>query len=419
MSRIAIIGSGISGMGAAYLLNHSGHDITMYEKNPTIGGHTRTKFIDYDGKRLAVDTGFIVFNHLNYPNLCGMFNHLRVPTEKSDMTFSATVNGGEIEWGAANLNAVFGQRENLLRPEFYGFIRDILRFNHFALKTARKHPELTLGQLLDRLKAGEWYRKYFILPIGGAIWSCSLEQMLEFPALYFTQFFKDHRLLSVIGQPQWYTVTGGSYEYMRRLTFPYQDKIRTDCGVTSISRGTDYVDVTDTQGKTERYDQIVMACHGDQALAMLEDASDEETEVLRPFKYSINNAYLHKDTSIMPTRKRCWASWVYHADDTKPKQSVIPITYWMNRLQNIEQSRPIFVSLNPLTEIAEEHIFDHHIFEHPIYTPESVAAQKKLPLIQGKQRTWFCGAHWHSGFHEDGLKSAVNVATALGAHIPW
>lgn len=417
MSKVAIIGSGISGLGAAFLL-HRQHDITVYEKNDYVGGHTRTRLIEHGGKTIAVDTGFIVFNHQNYPNLCGLFKHLSVPSQKSDMTFGITINNGAIEWGANNLNAVFGQRSNLVNPKFWRFLFDILRFNRKAYATAQRHPELTLKQLLDKLGMSDWFARYYILPMGGAIWSCSLEAMLSFPAITFVQFFKAHGLLSVIGQPQWYTVTGGSHEYVKRLTTPFADRIRTNCGVTRINRSNGTVNITDTQGNTQEYDQVVLACHADQALSMLTDATAQEREILGAFKYSKNLAVLHKDASIMPTRKRCWSSWIYHSQN-EDTSSAIPVTYWMNLLQSIDHAHPVFVTLNPHRAIAKEHIFDEHMFEHPIYSEAAIAAQGRIASIQGQNNTWFCGAYQRNGFHEDGLASAVAVAKGMKAEVRW
>jgi predicted NAD/FAD-binding protein len=417
MSSIAVIGTGISGMGAAWLLNKK-HQIAVYEKSTEIGGHTRTRIVKYRDKTIPVDTGFIVFNHQNYPNLCALFKHLDVPTHKSDMTFSLSVNGGEMEWGAKNLNAVFGQRSNLLRPQFYGFIADILRFNRLAVGTVDRQPQLTLGQLLETLRMGKWFTQYYILPMGGAIWSCPLHTMLSFPAYNFVHFFKKHGLLSTSGQPQWHTVTGGSIEYVKRLTAPFAGAIRTNCAVTDVKRRNGKVLVTDQHGDTKEYDHVVFACHGDQALAMLKDANEAERAALTPFRYQKNVAYLHKDTAIMPKRKLCWASWVYHYQrgDTR---DVIPVTYWMNLLQGIDNDYPLFVTLNPLAPIPDEHVFDKHVFEHPIYSQQSVAAQGKIASMQGQQNTWFCGAHLRNGFHEDGLASAVVVAKGLGSEAPW
>lgn len=417
MSRIAIIGSGIAGMSAAYLL-HRQHDITVYEKSTDIGGHSRTRVIAPRGKAIAVDTGFIVFNKRNYPHLCAMFEHLDVPVQKSDMTFAITINNGAIEWGARSPNAVFGQRRNFLRPQFYGFVRDIFKFNLLAVKTAEKHPEMTLGELLDYLRMGDWYRRYFILPIGGAIWSSSLEEMLAFPALVFTRFFKEHGLLSAIGQPQWYTVSGGSVEYVKRLTAAYRSKIMAGCGAAGITRKGGKVQVADAAGEVYEYDEVVLACHGNEALELLQDASDDERRLLGAFRYSKNLAVLHSDESIMPKRKRCWASWVYHSEKENPKDA-IPITYWMNLLQGIDKDCPVFVTLNPHREIAPEKVFEKHEFEHPVYSQGMVAAQKELPVIQGVRHTWFCGAHWRNGFHEDGIASAVSVAEGLKVEIPW
>jgi predicted NAD/FAD-binding protein len=417
MATIAIIGTGISGMSAAALL-HKSNAITVYEKSPEIGGHTRTRTIQYNDKTISVDTGFIVFNHRNYPNLTAMFRHYGVPVQKSDMTFGITIDNGNIEWGARNLNAVFGQRRNLFRPKFIRFLLDILRFNKLAYDTAEANPGLTMRGLLDILKLSDWFRDYYILPMGGAIWSCSLEDTLNFPAQTFTHFFKAHGLLSITHQPQWYSVTGGSQHYVSRLTGPFKDRIHTNCGVTAVTRRNGKIRVTDSTGATLEYDDVIFACHADQALAILQDATPEEREILGAFRYSTNKAILHNDVTIMPKRKLCWSSWIYHSEKDSPK-GTIPITYWMNLLQGIDANYPLFVTLNPHRPIAPEHIFDEHIFEHPIYSPESVAAQARIPELQGKQNTWFCGAHLRNGFHEDGIASAVSVAKSLGATIPW
>lgn len=417
MSSVAIIGTGISGMGAAALL-HPKHDITVYEKSADIGGHTRTRVIDYKGKSIAVDTGFIVFNYRNYPHLSAMFKHYGVPVEKSDMTFAVTVDEGRFEWGAKNLNALFGQRSNLKNPEFYGLIYDVMRFMWRAPSFVERNPQMTLGQMMMHMKLGEGFAQYYLLPMGGAIWSCPLKTMLSFPAREFVHFFKAYGLMSPVGQPQWYTVTGGAHEYIKRLTAPFADKIRTGCGAQEITRNNGKVQVTDTTGQTREYDHAVLACHADQSLALLKDVSLEEKSVLAPFKYQKNIAYLHKDTSVMPKQERCWASWVYHTN-TGHTDERLPVTYWMNLLQNIDPEYPLFVTLNPLKPIAKEHVFDEHEFEHPVYTMDAASAQAKVPSIQGKRNTWFCGAWQRDGFHEDGLSSAVDMARRLGAEVPW
>lgn len=417
--RIAIVGTGISGMASAYLAHRAGHDITVYEASSVIGGHTRTKDIIYDGVPIAVDTGFIVFNEPNYPNLVGFFKHLGVKTHASDMSFAISVNRGQFEWGARSVNAVFGQRSNLVRPGFYRMIRDVMRFNREALALAEPSPDMTLGQLLDALHLGEDFRRYYILPMGGAIWSAPTDTMLEFPAHSFVRFFKNHGLLSFTGQHQWYTVTGGSKQYVAKVTAPYRDRIRAGCAVTRITRDAEGVTVSDSHGTNERYDQVIFACHADQTLRLLSDATDAERAILGVFHYQRNIAYLHRDTSVMPKRKHCWASWVYRMDGKAGEADGIEVSYWMNLLQTIDLRHPLFVTLNPAQAIPDELVFDRHEFEHPIFTNETAHAQRELPSLQGQRHSWFCGAYTRYGFHEDGIMSAVAVARGLGMKIPW
>jgi uncharacterized protein len=422
MSKIAIVGTGISGLGSAYLLNPE-HEVTVYEKAGRIGGHSRTITLDYDGARIPVDTGFIVFNRPNYPNLCGLFAHLGVRTHASDMTFAASIRDGWLEWGARDLNAVLGQRRNLLRPQFGFLVRDVMKFNAEAQDTVDRHPELTLDGLITKLGLGDWFRRYYLLPMSGAIWSCPPCEMMNFPARPLVRFFANHHLLSYSGQPQWRTVTGGSQEYVSRLTAPFARRIRTNCGAVAVTRfaaGKDAgkVEIRDAQGGTELYDQVVMACHGDEALALLRDADGAERAALSCFRYQKNTAVLHRDTSMMPRRKRCWASWVYSSDGDflHPK---LTVTYWMNLLQGIDEKYPLFVSLNPKRAISEELIFDVCEFDHPVFDTAAIAAQHRIAALQGRRGTWFAGAHLGHGFHEDGLASAVRMARGLGAAIPW
>lgn len=418
MSKIAILGSGISGLGSAFLLNPD-HQITVYEKAPRVGGHSRTITVDYDGARIPVDTGFIVFNRPNYPNLSGLFAHLNVPSHASDMTFAASIRDGWLEWGAQDLNTVLGQRRNIFRPRFGLLVRDVMKFNAQAQETVERHPELTLEGLIAKLGLGEWFRRYYLLPMSGAIWSCAPCEMMNFPARTLVRFFANHHLLSYSGQPEWRTVTGGSQEYVRRLTASFADRIRTNCGAVAVTRqGDGKVEVRDTQGGCEIYDQVVLACHGDEALALLTDADAQERAALSAFRYQRNTAILHRDTSLMPRRRRCWASWVYTSDGEflHPR---ITVTYWMNRLQGIDESRPLFVSLNPKRDIPDEMIFDKAEFDHPLFDSAAIAAQPKVAALQGRRATWFAGAHLGHGFHEDGLSSAVAVARGLGAVIPW
>jgi predicted NAD/FAD-binding protein len=415
--RIAIVGAGISGMGAAYLL-HKNHDITLYEKEPRIGGHTRTLEVDYDGTKIPVDTGFIVCNDRNYPHLLGLFKQLGVAIEKSDMSFGISIDGGKLEWSAQSLLSVFGQRSNFVSPSFYKMLLDMRCFFKKAPQVLQETATITLGQLLDRLKLGREFREHFLLPMGGAIWSCPTATMLEFPAQTFVQFFQNHGLLTVTDQPQWYTVTGGSREYVKKLTAPFKDKIRENCGVTNLRRVANGVEVTDAKGGVATYDNVILACHADEALAMLKDADETERRLLGSFTYQPNQVVVHRDSSQMPKRRNCWASWIYLRDMAK-KENDIAVTYWMNNLQNIDKKHPLFVTLNPITPPKPELVFNTHTFSHPVFTKEAVAAQGSMPLIQGKGGVWYCGAYQRYGFHEDGLMSAVSVATKLGATVPW
>ncbi|MEI7790994.1 MAG: FAD-dependent oxidoreductase [Alphaproteobacteria bacterium] len=417
MVKIAIVGTGISGLGSAFLLNPD-HDITVYEKAARIGGHSRTVTVDHDGQAIPVDTGFIVFNRPNYPNLTGLFAHLGVPTHASDMTFAASIKDGWLEWGLKDLDSVIGQRRNLLRPRFGLLVRDVLKFNAQAQDTVERHPELNVQGLIDKLGLGDWFRRFYLLPMSGAIWSCPPCEMMNFPARTLVRFFANHHLMSFTGQPQWRTVTGGSQEYVGRLTAPFAHRIRTNCAAVAVTRQDGKVQIKDAQGGAATYDQVVMASHGDETLGLLKDADREEQDALSPFRYQKNIAVLHRDESIMPRRRRCWASWNYVSDGDilHPK---ITVTYWMNLLQGIDQKYPLFVSLNPKREIPDHLVFDRTEFDHPVFNEAAIAAQGRVAQLQGRRGTWFAGAHLGHGFHEDGLASAVRVARGLDAQIPW
>lgn len=404
-------------MGAAYLL-HPTHEITVYEQGNYIGGHTRTRDIVYDGQPIAVDTGFIVFNYRNYPHLCALFERLNVPVEKSNMSFAISVQQGALEWGARNLNAVFGQRSNVFSPRFWRMISDVKRFFREAPAIMEVQQEMSLGDLLENLRMSDAFKQYFLLPMGGAIWSCPIETMLTFPAQTFVRFFHNHGLLTFNDQPQWYTVSGGAREYVKRLTQPFHDRIRLNCGVVAVQRTESGAEVTDITGRTEHYDEVVFACHGDQALRLLKDATSQEKSILGGFRYQPNRAYLHRDIRQMPTRRACWSSWVYLSDG-EANPEALAVTYWMNLLQNIDDAKPLFVTLNPLTPIPNELVFDVTEFEHPVFDATAIAAQRRIGEIQGKDRLWFCGAYQRYGFHEDGLGSAVEMVKQMGASIPW
>jgi predicted NAD/FAD-binding protein len=422
VAKLAIVGTGISGLGSAYLLNPD-HQITVYEKAPRIGGHSRTVTVNYDGRAIAVDTGFIVFNRPNYPNLSGLFAHLGVPTHASDMSFAASIRDGWLEWGARNLDAVVGQRRNLLRPKFAMLVRDVMIFNARAQDMVERHPELSLEGLIRKLGLGEWFRRYYLLPMSGAIWSCPPCEMMHFPARTLVRFFANHHLLSFTGQPQWRTVTGGAQEYVKRLAAPFAHRIRVNCAAVAVTRHTSgtkrsMVQIKDASGASENYDQVVMASHGNETLALLKDADGAEQAALGSFRYQKNRAVLHRDTSLMPRRRRCWASWVYMSDGDFFHPN-ITVTYWMNLLQGIDDRCPLFVSLNPKRHIPEHLIFDSAEFDHPVFDRAAVAAQVQVAALQGRRNTWFAGAHLGHGFHEDGLSSAVRVARRLGCAVPW
>jgi hypothetical protein len=334
------------------------------------------------------------------------------------MTFAATIRDGWLEWGAKNLQTIFGQRRNLLRPAVYRLLRDVVRFNTHAPRLAEGRPDLSLGGLIGALGLGDWFRRYYLLPMAGAIWSCPPRLMLEFPARSFIRFFVNHGLMSMTGQPQWYTVTGGAEEYVKRLTAPFAHAIRTDCAVERVTRSNGAVQVTDRTGETKTFDHVVFASHGDETLKLLADASAEERDLLGAFRYQANLAVLHKDISVMPRQRRCWSSWVYRSNG-ESDEAAISVSYWMNLLQGIDKNYPLFVTLNPQHPIPEEHVFDRHVFSHPVFDAAAMAAQPKLMALQGTRHTWFAGAHLRNGFHEDGLWSAVNVAQRLGAPIPW
>jgi predicted NAD/FAD-binding protein len=414
--KIAIIGSGISGLGSAYLL-HKEHDVTIYEKNDYIGGHSRTVNINIDNKTIPVDTGFIVFNYRNYPNLSALFEHAEVKVAKSDMSFGVSIDNGWLEYGTRRPLDLFAQKSNLMRHEFWKMISDILKFN----KNAKKYLEsdISLGECLEKLGMGKWFRDYYLLAMGGAIWSTPVDEMLNFPAKTFIRFFDNHGLLTVNDQPQWYTVDGGSKEYIKTITKPFKDKIRLSCGVEKIIRKVKHVEVLSTDGKIEKYDEIILACHSDQALKMIETPSKEENRILKAIKYQPNQMYLHSDTSFMQKRKNAWSSWVYLSEDKKDNSNSVSLSYWMNNLQPLNTDKPTIVTLNPHRMPEKAKIYDSYTFEHPVFDNSAIKAQEEINTIQGKNKLWFTGAWLRYGFHEDGLLSAVNVAKKLGVKIPW
>ena len=416
--RIAVIGGGISGMAAAHLLAPD-HHVTLIEAAPRLGGHARTVTAGRRGDQ-PVDTGFIVFNRVNYPLLTQLFTDLDVPVVPSDMSFGASIDGGRIEYGLRNLRAVFAQRRNVFRPEFMRMIRDILRFNARAVRDA-DDPTMTIGDLLEKIGTGNWFRDYYIAPLSGAIWSTPTRGILSFPAQALIRFFENHALLSYTGQHQWLTVKGGSVAYVTRLEAALRRAgvtIRMSAPVAAVRRTALGVEIRCENAEWECFDEVVFASHSDDALAMLSDASHTERTALSSIRFQPNEAVLHADTSVMPRRRLAWASWVYAEQKNKPSDR-IDLTYWMNSLQPIPHDDPMFVTLNSARPIRQELIYDTVTFRHPVYDLAALAAQSDIRAMNGTANTWFCGAWMRHGFHEDGFQSAADVVAAMAArHAP-
>lgn len=410
--RVAVVGGGISGLAAAYLLAPH-HAVTLYEAAPRLGGHARTVMAGRNGDQ-PVDTGFIVFNYANYPHLARMFMDLDVPVKPSDMSFGASVDNGRVEYTLRDLRGLIGQRRNLARPGFLRMVRDIMKFNAQA-ETAATDDDMTIGDLVDNLRLGTWFQRYYLLPICGAIWSTPPAEIADFPARTLVQFFRNHALLSAGGQHQWWTVDGGSIEYVRRLEHHLRGRgvaIRTRTPVASVTR-TGIQSVVHVAGKPpETFDQVIFACHSDQALGMLAQPTPQETAALSAIRYQDNHAVLHCDPVLMPQRRVCWSSWVYNADTSNDSPSM-GVTYWMNRLQGIPENDPLFVTLNPVREVARDKIYDNTVFRHPVFDRAAIRAQTALRNLQGANNTWFAGAYTRHGFHEDGFASAVRIVRQM------
>jgi len=410
--NIAVVGSGISGLSAAWLLAHR-HRVTLYESSPRLGGHTSTIQVGQD----RVDTGFIVFNEQTYPNLVALFGHLGVETRASEMSFSVSLDHGKLEYAGTDLAGLFAQKTNLLRPRFWAMLKDLARFYREA--PGADASGLSLGEFLNRHRYGAAFRDDHLLPMAAAIWSAPANTLLNHPAESFIRFCDNHGLLKFTDRPVWRTVMGGSASYIPPLIAPFRENIRLNCGVRQIWREHDHVVVEDRWGGSDDYDHVVIAAHADQALAMLGDPGIDEVLMLRAFRYSKNQVSLHRDAALMPKRRQAWTSWNYLGK--RPKQGAereLSVTYWMNRLQGLPEERPYFVTLNapeaPPDPIRSEEM------EHPIFDLNAIAAQKSLWRMQGSRRTWFCGAYCGAGFHEDGLQAGLLVAEKLGGvQRPW
>jgi predicted NAD/FAD-binding protein len=402
--RIAIIGSGIAGNTIAYHLQRE-HDITVFEAGSHIGGHTHTHDIELDGRRHAVDTGFIVFNDRTYPNFIALLDELGVAWQPSHMSFSVRCEKTGLEYNGTNLNALFAQRRNLLRPAFYRMIQDILRFNRQALELLAEGPEIRLGDYLAQNGYGQDFIDYYIIPMGSAIWSTEARQMLQFPARFFVRFFHHHGMLTVNDRPQWRVIRGGSASYVEALTAGFRDRIRLNTPVAEVRRLKRSVRVKPVGGVEESFDWVFFACHSDQALAMLKDPSAAEREVLGAIPYQENSIYLHTDRSLLPKRKLAWAAWNYHVT-AKPLDRVA-VTYNMNILQGLDAREQILVTLNHTDHINPAKVIKRLTYHHPVYTTAGTLAQERHGEISGINRTAYCGAYWRNGFHEDGVVSAL------------
>jgi len=413
--KIAVIGAGIAGLGAAWALRKV-HDVTVFEKRDRLGGHANTVDIDYDGENIAVDTGFIVYNPLNYPNMVALFNELGVESVESDMSFSFALDG-DIEWSSNGLGGLFAQKRNALRPSYLGMLRDVLRFNAAAPRDLEigKLSGLDLGHYLAQLGVGERFIRNYLLPMGAAIWSASEDEMRAYPADAFVKFFQNHRLMHM-SRPLWRTVKGGSREYVRKITSDLADHIRIAEPATSIERQAYGVTIRSGDGKVERFDEVILACHSGQSLKLLSDADTTERELLSAIPYSPNRAVLHRDPSLCPKRPGAQAAWNYCRDDADGPACV---TYDMNRLQGIHPSKPLYVTLNPHREPDPQLVFGEFQYDHPQFDNVGLAAQRIFNQVQGVRRTWFAGAWLGYGFHEDGLRSGLRVALRLGGQIPW
>lgn len=410
--KIAIIGSGISGLTAAYYL-HKDHDIYLYEAESRLGGHTATKQVHVNGQDYLIDTGFIVFNDWTYPNFIKLLTELGVESQATEMGFSVFNPDSNFEYAGTNLSTLFAQRRNLFSLSHWKMLRDIVRFNKEALadlEAEKLEANESLGRYLQRKKYSEAFIERYLIPMGSAIWSATQGAMLSFPLEFFIRFFKNHGLLNVVNRPQWRVIKGGSQAYIAPLTKAFKDKIKLNSPVAQIIRTETGVTLI-SNGVAENFDQAIIACHSDQALAMLDDPSDDEQKMLGAIAYQKNSVVMHTDVTLLPTRKSTRSSWNYLLQNTDHRAPIL--TYSMNILQGIKSETEFCVTLNAKHKIDPKKILGEYQYAHPVFSREAIQAQSKWPLINGVNRTWFCGAYWFNGFHEDGVNSALRVVKAL------
>lgn len=415
--KIAVVGAGISGLSAAWLLSRQ-HDVTVYERDARLGGHSNTVDAQEGARSVAIDTGFIVFNPLNYPNLVQLFAHLRVETSPSDMSFAVSLDDGALEYGGGSLSSLFAQRRNLVSPRFWSMLKDLTRFYRTAPAAIRNGAgdSITLGEFLDAHSYGEAFAKDHLLPMAGAIWSAAPGALAAYPAASFIRFFENHGLLKFSDRPPWRTVTGGSRAYVAKLASGLRARIAAP--VDRIERHAGGVRIT-AAGDTADFDRVLIAAHADDALAMLADPSPREQALLSQFSYTKNDTILHTDARVMPKRRAVWSSWNYIGKRDGEHRDIC-VSYWMNSLQPLATKTQYFVTLNPERDIDPARIVSRHVYEHPVFTVAALRAQRQLGDLQGDRNTWFCGAYFGAGFHEDGLRSGLAAAEAMGGvRRPW
>lgn len=415
---IAVIGTGISGLSAAWLLSHR-HDVEVFEADDRIGGHSNTVDVTIDGRTLPVDTGFIVYNEPCYPNLTALFDRLGVETAATDMSFAVSLDQGRLEYAGSDLFGFLAQPANLARPRFWSMTRDLLRFYREAPAALATMGDESLDDWLDARGYGAAFREDHLHPMAAAIWSTPAMEVGRYPVAAFVRFCENHGLLRLTGRPVWRTVVGGSREYVARLTAPFADRIHRSRPIVALSRDATGVELVDGRGERRRFDHVVVATHADRALSLLMDPDAEERRILSAFRYSRNEAVLHRDAALMPQRRRAWASWNYLSDG-RGRDRRLSVTYWMNRLQPLGAAPDLFVTLNPLREPRPDLVHARIAYEHPLFDVGTMRAQREAWSLQGVRRTWFCGAHFGAGFHEDGLQAGLAVAEDLGGFPrPW
>lgn len=408
MKRIAVVGSGIAGLTTAYYLSRK-HQVTLFEADSRLGGHTHTTRVDWQGEQSAIDTGFIVFNDRTYPGFIRLMTELGVDYQPTEMSFSVCNPAIGLEYNGNNLSSLFAQRRNLVNVSFWRMLADIVRFNRQVRLAAAGASALTLGEFLDRQSYGALFIDNYLLPMISAIWSTDLEQTRELPLLFFVRFFENHGLLNLVDRPQWYTIKGGSSSYIEPLTAPFKDEIHRASRVTSIKRQPDTVKLV-VGDQVYGFDEVVLACHADQALRLLAEPTMAERQILGAFRFSANDVILHTDQRWLPQTPRARASWNYHL--RQPGLGRSTVTYYMNRLQRLEKKHAYLVTLNE--EVPAAAVIGRYQYDHPIFDLESIAAQQQWSNISGIDRIHYCGAWWHNGFHEDGVQSALRVCSALG-----